>query len=89
MRSTQRKLECCAVLAAGSLVLTAAVLVILSDSHSDSTPPSMLIQRKAYQIHWQQPAPLQSEGIESAERINEQMMRQRYQDHCKRLEQLR
>ena len=82
-------MQCFAVLVAGSLVLTAPVLVILSDSHSDSPPPSTYIQRQAYQVHWQQLGPLQAEGIEWAERINEQMLRQRYQEHLKRLKELR
>jgi hypothetical protein len=52
------------------------------------------VQRQAYQVHWQrpgplEPGPLQSEGIEWAERINEQMMRQRYRDQRKCLEELR
>ena len=110
MGSTQRKMQCLGVLLAGSLLLTIAVLYVLSDSHSGSPPPSTHIQRHDYQIHWQQlgplqlqgpvqlepyqvhwqrPGPLQSEGIEWAERINEQMMRQRYRDYLKRLEELR
>ena len=110
MGSTQRKMRCFGVLVAGSLVLTIGVLYVLSDSHSDSLPPSTRIQPPHYQIHghplgplqlqgsvlsevWQvhrqQPGPLQSEGIEWAERINEQMMRQRYRGWLKRLEELR
>ena len=103
-------MHCFGVLLAGSLVLTTAVLYVLTDSHSGWPPPSTHIQRHAYQIHWQQlgpvllqgpvqrqayqvhwqrPGPLQSEGIEWAERINEQMMRQRYQDQWKHLEEFR
>jgi len=103
-------MECFEVLLAGSLVLTIAVLYILSDSHADSLLPSTHIQRHDYeiyrqpfgphqlqgpvqievcQVHRQRPGPLQSEGIEWAERINEQMMRQRYRDWWKRLEELR
>ena len=108
-------MQCFGVLLAGSLVLTTAVLYVLSDSDSGSPPPSTHIQphayqidwqqlgplllegpvqRQAYQVHWQRPdplqlGPLQSEGIEWAERINEQMMRQRSRDQRKRLEELR
>jgi len=110
MGSTQRKTRGFGVLVAGSLVLTIAVLYVLSDSHSGSPPPSTRIQPPDYQIEWQplgplqlegsvpsevfqvhrlQPSPLQSEGIEWAARINEQMMRQRYRGWLKRLEELR
>jgi len=44
---------------------------------------------EVFQVHRQQLGPLQSEGIEWAERINEQMMRQRYRGWLKRLEELR
>jgi hypothetical protein len=54
-------------------------------------PPQLqgTAQLEAGQIYWQQPDPLQSDEIDWAERINEQMMRQRYRDHLKRLEDLR
>jgi len=45
------------------------------------------VQLEAYQILWQPSGLLPSEGIERAERINEQMMRQRYGGYLKCLEE--
>lgn len=47
------------------------------------------VQVEAYQVRWQRLRPLQSEGIEWAERINEQMMRQRSRTYLQRLTELR
>jgi hypothetical protein len=83
-------------LLAGSLFLTTAVYSVLPNPHSDLPPPFAPIQVEAQPVYvqahlvqWQQPGFLQSEGIEWAERVNEQMMRQRYQEHLKRLNELR
>ena len=96
MASTQRKMECLGAVLAGSLLLTTAVYSVLPDPHFDLLPtPAHIpvqahpVQVQAHPVHWQQLGPLQSEGIEWAERINEQMMRQRYQEHLKRLKELR
>ena len=96
MGSTQRKMQCLGALLAGSLLLTTAVYSVLPDAHIGLPPTSAHIQVQAHPVqvrahplHWQQPGPLQSEGIEWAVRINEQMMRQRYQQHLKRLKELR
>ena len=89
MGSTQRKMQCLGALLAGGLLLTTAVYSVLPDPHIGLPPASAHIQVQAHPVHWQQPGPLQSEGIEWAERINEQMMRQRYQQHLKRLKELR
>ena len=88
MRRTPLKMKCFVLLLAGSLVLTIAVLGILSDSHSVSSPPFTNILVQTYQTRWQQRPPLKLEGIERAERINEQMM-WRSQDQWKRLQELR
>ncbi len=89
-------MQCLGVLLAGSLLLTTAVYSVLSDPHFDLPPTSAPnhfqahpVQVQAHPVHWQQPSPFQSEGIEWAERINEQMMRQRYQEHLRRLKELR
>jgi hypothetical protein len=89
-------MQCLGALLAGSLLLTTAVYSVLPDAHIGLPPTSAHIQIQAHPVqvqadpvHWQQPGPLQSEGIEWAERINEQMMRQRYQQHLKRLKELR
>jgi hypothetical protein len=93
-------MQCFGVLPAGSLLLTTAVYSILPDPHFGVPPTPAHIQVPAdplqvqahpvqvHPVHWQQPGPLQSEGIEWAERINEWMMRQRYQEHLKRLKEL-
>ena len=76
---------------AGSLLLPVVVLVIFPDSDSVSTPGvlNVVVQTgQVVQAHWQPPAPFQLEGIEQAERINEQMML-RNQDQWKRLQELR
>ena len=82
-------------LLAGGLLLTTAAYSVLPDPHVGLPPTSEYIQVQAHPVqvqaqpvHGQQPGPLQSEGIEWAERINEQMMRQRYQEHLKRLKEL-
>ena len=84
-------MQCFGVLLAGSLVLTTAVYSVLPDPHLDlpPTPAHIQVQVQTHPVHWQQPGPLQSEGIEWAERINEQMMRQHYQEHLNRLKELR
>ena len=87
-------MQCLGALLAGSLLLTTAVYSVLPDPHFSLPPTSAHIQVQAHPVqvlpvHWQQPGPLQSEGIEWAERINEQMMRQRYQQHLNRLKELR
>jgi hypothetical protein len=55
----------------------------------DPSRPAGLAQPVAAQLHWQRLDTLQSEGIERAERINEQMMRQRYRDYLERSKELR
>jgi hypothetical protein len=96
MGSTQRKMQCLGPLLAGSLLLTTAVYSVLPDPHFSVPPtsahtqvPADPVQIQARQAHWQRPGPLQSKGIEWAERINEQMMRQRYQEHRNPLKELR
>jgi len=88
MGSTQRKMQCLGALLAGGLLLTTAVYSVLPDPHVGLPPTSEYVQVQAQPVHGQQPGPLQLEGIEWAERINEQMMRQRYQEHLKRLKEL-
>ncbi len=89
MGSTQRKTQCLGAVPAGSLPLLTAIYSVFPDPHVGLPPTSAHIQVQPHPVHWQQPGPLQSKGIEWAERINEQMMRQRYQQHLKRLKELR
>jgi hypothetical protein len=89
-------MQCLGAVLAATLLLITATYSVLPDPHVGLPPTSAHIQVEPHPlqvqpppVHWQQPGPLQSEGIERAERINEQMMRQRYQEHLKRLKELR
>jgi len=79
MKSTQSKGKWLIVLSSGSIVLAIAAVVNLHHSQPSSPlfPTNIVLQ--ASQIHWQHPAAepvlFQLEGVESAERINEQLMR--------------
>jgi hypothetical protein len=87
MSTKERRKRCFGVVLTGGLALT--VVVVLKISTPQPGSPTFLTNTvlQVSQIHWQpivpRPTRSQWEGIEPAERINEQMMR-RYQERWKR-----
>lgn len=71
------------VAVAGSLVLAVGLLVNYYRSASRHIPTPSPIAGIKYRIDWQPPRPFRSEGIEWAERINEQLMRRRGEEFKK------